>query len=162
MATYLFAWNPKLWPWDELPNDLRRLRRRGHFDTEWSAGRVRNIEVGSRAFFMRLGVPPKGIIGAGHTLTAPQPGLHWLPAKAANGIITQFLTLRLEAMHVLPIITTDDLATPPFSRFRWTIRASGVRIPTTLADALEDLWDQRLAAAAKTQPTSGGSQRRTA
>ena len=125
MATYLFAWNPKLWTWNELPADLRKLKRRGHLDTEWSAGRVRNIEIGSRAFFMRLGVPPKGIIGAGFTLTEPQPALHWLPAKAAAGVITQFVKLRLDSMYVLPLVTADDLAKPPFSRFRWTIRASG-------------------------------------
>jgi 5-methylcytosine-specific restriction protein A len=99
---------------------------------------------------MRLGVPPKGIIGAGYTLTAPKPGPHWLPHKAAAGVITQFLTLRLEAMQVLPLITAEDLAKPPFSRFRWTIRASGVRIPSSLADALENLWDQRRAAAIAT------------
>ena len=149
MATYLFAWNPKLWPWDELPAEQRKLRRRGHLDTQWSAGRVRHIEVGSRAFFMRLGVPPKGIIGAGFTLTEPQPGPHWLPARAAAGVITQFIQLRLDSMYTLPLVTAEDLAKPPFSRFRWTIRASGVRIPSTLADALENLWETRLAAAIK-------------
>ena len=71
MATYLFAWNPSLWNWPELPKDIRQLKRRGHFDTEWNSGRVRNIEIGSRAFLMRVGVPPKGIFGAGYTLTAP-------------------------------------------------------------------------------------------
>ena len=149
MATYLFAWNPKLWPWEELPRDMRKLKRRGHFDTTWSAGRVRNIEVGSRAFFMRLGVPPKGIIGAGFTLTAPLSAPHWLPVKAAAGATSQFVTLRLDSIYSLPLISAEHLAKPPFSRFRWTIRASGVRIPSTLADALETLWEQRLAAAIK-------------
>ena len=146
MATYLFAWNPSLWNWPELPADIRRLRRRGHVDIEWSAGRTRNIEPGSRAFLMRVGVMPKGIFGAGHTLCEPSPILHWRPEKAAAGIMTQHLRLRLEALFPLPPVLYEDLAEPPFARFRWGVRASGVRVPTALADALEDLWERRVRA----------------
>jgi 5-methylcytosine-specific restriction protein A len=149
MATYLFAWNPSLWNWPEMPKDIRQLKRRGHFDTEWNSGRVRNIEVGSRAFLVRVGVPPKGIFGAGHTLTEPVPTPHWRPERRAAGAIQQRLWLRLEALYPLPPVTYDDLAKPPFARFRWGVRSSGVRIPSTLADALEDLWEARTAAAAR-------------
>jgi len=152
MATYLFAWNPALWNWPELPKDIRQLHRRGHFDTEWNSGRVRNIEIGSRAFLVRVGVPPKGLFGSGHTLTAPMPTAHWRPEKAAAGAVQQRLTLRLETLHALPLITYADLGVPPFARFRWGVRSSGVRIPSTLADALEDLWEIREAAAAKAGP----------
>jgi 5-methylcytosine-specific restriction protein A len=141
LATYLFAWNPQLWDWPEMPADRRRLGRRGHLDIEWSAGRVRNIDIGSRAFLVRVGVPPKGIFGSGYTLTTPAPRAHWRPEKAAAGVLTQYLTLRLDRLHALPPITYDDLAVAPFARFRWGIRASGVGVPSTLADALEDLWE---------------------
>jgi hypothetical protein len=149
MATYLFAWNPALWAWPEMPADIRRLRRRGHVDTGWSAGRTRNIEIGSRAFLVRVGVAPKGIFGAGFTLSEPQPAPHWRPEKAAAGATTQYLSLRLEALHPLPYVTYEDLAKAPFRRFRWGVRASGVRVPSTLADPPADLWEARLAAAVK-------------
>lgn len=149
MATYLFAWNPALWNWPEMPKDIRQLKRRGHFDTEWNSGRVRNIEVGSRAFLVRVGVPPKGIFGAGHTLTEPVPTPHWRPERAAAGAVQQRLWLRLEFLRPLPPVTYDDLSVPPFARFRWGVRSSGVRIPSTLADALEDLWEARTATSAK-------------
>ena len=145
MATYLFAWNPSLWNWPDMPKDMRQLNRRGHFDTEWNSGRVRNIEVGSRAFLVRVGVPPKGIFGAGHTLTEPVPTPHWRPERRAAGAIQQRLWLRLESLYPLPPITYDDLGVPPFARFRWGVRSSGVRIPSTLADHLEDLWEARTA-----------------
>jgi 5-methylcytosine-specific restriction enzyme A len=147
MATYLFAWNPALWNWPEMPKDIRQLQRRGHFDTEWNSGRVRNIEVGSRAFLVRVGVPPKGIFGAGYTLTEPVPTPHWRPERAATGAVQQRLWLRLGALHTLPPVTYEDLGKPPFVRFRWGVRSSGVRIPSTLADALEDMWEARTAAA---------------
>ena len=146
MATYLFAWNPVYWDWPELPDEVRRLKRRGHVDIGWASGRTRSIEPGSRAFMVRLGVAPKGIIGSGFTLTAPSPGRHWIDSKVRAGVPALHLKLRLETLSTMPIVTFDDLARPPFSRFRWGVRASGTRVPSTLADALEDLWEKRVAA----------------
>lgn len=145
MATYLFAWNPALWPWPELAADRARLRRRGHVDIEWSSGRARRLEPGSRAFLVRLGVPPKGIFGAGFVLTAPVSGPHWLETKAQAGATTNFVQLRLEVLLDAPLATFEDLAHPPFARFRWAVRQSGTRVPSALADRLEDLWERRLA-----------------
>ena len=144
MATYLFAWNPSLCNWPEMAADRRKLARRGHFDTEWNSGRVRNIEPGSRAFLVRVGVPPKGIFGAGYTLTAPHPEPHWRPDRAAAGAVMQRLILRLDTLLELPAITYDDLALPPFARFRWGVRSSGMHVPSALADALETLWEARV------------------
>ena len=167
MATYLFAWNPAIWNWPELAADLRKLARRGHLDTRWSCGRHRNIEPGSRAFLVRLGVPPKGIFGSGVTLTAPMAGRHWIEEKAAAGIATNYTTLRLDTLFGTPLVSFDELAVPPFRRFRWGVRSSGTYLPETLADAIEDLWEARVAAAAKggtetTQQGAGRAPRETA
>jgi hypothetical protein len=94
MATHLFAFNPKLWNWPSLADDIRTLARRGHFDTEWSCGRFRAIEPGSRAFMIRLGVPPKGIIGAGVVMTAPAEREHWIEAKRERGALARSVVLR--------------------------------------------------------------------
>jgi 5-methylcytosine-specific restriction protein A len=144
VGTYLFAWNPALWNWPELPRDIAKLRRRGYLDTEWSSGRARNVEPGSRAFLVRLGVPPKGIYGAGTVMTAPVERLHWREDKAAQGRTTGYVMLRLDTLLEAPIVSFDDLAKPPFSRYRWAVRQSGTRVPSTLADALETLWERRL------------------
>ena len=149
VATHLFAWNPALWNWPELPEDIRALRKRGYLDTDWSAGRTRNLEPGSRAFLVRLGVPPKGLFGAGTVMTAPVTRRHWRRDKAAAGGTTGYVMLRLDALYDMPIVTFDDLAQPPFAGFRWGIRQSGVRVPGPLAEALDALWESRAAAAAK-------------
>ncbi len=146
MSTYLFAWNPSLtFKWPELAKDVRKVARRGHLDTGWNCGRTRAIEVGSRAFLVRVGVEPKGLFGAGYVLTAPEARLHWRPEKAALGMTTQYLELRLDQLFELPPVTYADLAVPPFGRFRWGVRSSGMRVPTTLADALEVLWEAKTA-----------------
>ena len=144
MPTYLFAWNPKLWPWPELARLRARVKRRGFADLEWSSGRTRQIEPGGRAFMIRLGVPPKGVIGSGVTISAPRAALHWREEKAALGTMTNYLDLRLEHLLETPLISFDDLARPPFSRYRWGIRQSGAYLPESLADALESLWEKRL------------------
>jgi 5-methylcytosine-specific restriction protein A len=162
MSTYLFAWNPALWGWPELPDKIRRLRRRGHVDIDWASGRIRTIEPGSRAFVVRLGVAPKGIIGAGVTLTPPTAGRHWIEAKAAAGIPALYLRLRLELLFDTPVVTFDDLSKPPFSRFRWGVRSSGTRVPSSLAEEVEVLWERRVAAletlrtASRTRGSRGG------
>lgn len=144
MATYLFAWNPALvWKWPELASDVRKVARRGHLDTGWNSGRTRSIEVGSRAFLVRVGVEPKGLFGAGYVLKAPEERIHWRPEKAALGLTTNYLELRLDQLFELPPVTYADLAVPPFSRFRWGVRSSGTRVPMTLADALETLWERK-------------------
>ncbi|HVE48648.1 MAG TPA: hypothetical protein VNG69_03395 [Casimicrobiaceae bacterium] len=143
-STYLFAWNPRLWDWPSLHGDIAKLRRRGHFDTQWSSGRARNVEPGSRAFLVKLGVAPKGIYGAGTVMTAPVERLHWREDKAAQGAVTGYVMLRLDTLLEAPLVTFDDLAKPPFTRYRWAVRQSGTRVPASLADALEALWDERL------------------
>jgi hypothetical protein len=52
-------------------------------------------------------------------------------------------------LREVPPVTFDDLARPPFSRFRWGIRQSGTRLPSSLAEALEELWEARIASTAR-------------
>jgi hypothetical protein len=151
VATYLFAWNPKIWDWPDLPGDRGRLAKQGFIDIRWASGRVRQIELGSRAFMLRLGVPPKGLFGDGYTLTAPTAGVHWRDDKRAQGIPGLFVRIRLNSLYPLPVVTFDELAEPPFSRFRWAVRQSGMRVPSHIADALEVLWERKVAMALKVE-----------
>ena len=160
VATYLFAWNPKLWDWPEIPADMRKLARRGHVDIEWSSGRARNLEPGSRAFLVRLGVEPKGLFGAGTVMTVPVERAHWRKDKAAQGSTTNYVMLRLDSLFELPVVTFDDLARPPFSRYRWAVRQSGTRVPATLADAVEALWEPRRRAAVAPKPAAARKPRK--
>jgi 5-methylcytosine-specific restriction protein A len=159
MSTHLFAFNPKLWNWPTLAGDIRTLRRRGHFDTEWSCGRFRNIEPGSRAFMVRLGVPPKGLIGSGVVMTAPAERDHWVESKRARGTLSRSVMLRFDELFLMPLITFDELEVPPWRRFRWGIRASGTRLPSTLADALEPWWAERVEHANAARPARAPSTR---
>ncbi|HEY8242278.1 MAG: hypothetical protein ACHQJ7_10265 [Vicinamibacteria bacterium] len=160
MATHLFAFNPKLWNWPSLAGDIRTLARRGHFDTEWSCGRFRAIEPGSRAFMVRLGVAPKGLIGSGVVMTAPAERDHWIDSKRAAGALARSVVLRLDQLFEMPLITFDELDVPPWRRFRWGVRASGTRLPSALADALEPWWAERVETASAARAAAPRKARR--
>ena len=69
-----------------MPADIRKLARRGHVDTEWSAGRTRTIEIGSRAFLVRVGVRAQGHLRRRlHADARRERAPHWRPEKAAIG-----------------------------------------------------------------------------
>ena len=102
MTTYVFAWNPRLWGWPALGRNRRTIESRGHVDIEWACGRTRAIEPGSRAFFVRLGVPPKGLIGAGYNngigIAGLAPSAQLLVAK----VVTKSRAIPVEAEAELP------------------------------------------------------------
>jgi hypothetical protein len=160
VASYVYAWNPRLWGWPAQGRERRRIATRGHVDIEWACGRTRAIEQGSRAFFVRLGVPPKGLIGSGYALTEPWEDIHWLAEKAAAGARTHYLKLRLDALFDTPLITLGELVRPPFGRFRWAVRQSGTRMPSSIAEALEPWWEVRVSDA-RQAPVAGSRQRAT-
>ena len=78
-------------------------------------------------------------------MSAPWDDVHWLDEKAQLGVRTNYVKLRLDALFDAPLITLDELARPPFGRFRWAVRQSGVRMPSSIADALEPWWEARVA-----------------
>ena len=69
------------------------------------------------------------------------------------GRTTNYVMRRLDSLFDTPPVLLDDLAKPPFLRYRWTVRQSGTRVPGTLANALEDLWEPRRNAAAPPRRT---------
>lgn len=147
MSTYLFAWNPKRWTWSNLDAQIEQVGLSGHADDRWSSGNTKKISPGSRFFLIRLGVNPKGIIGSGVTLSAPDYGPHWDEDKAAIGGETLYCDIRFDHLSDEILVTWEELQQPPFSAFRWGVQASGIRIPTPVADALETLWQLRTAGA---------------
>ena len=158
MSTYLFAWNPKRWAWDDLYAQIEQVGLAGHTDDRWSSGNTKKLAAGSRFFLIRLGVEPKGIIGSGITLTAPDYGLHWDESKAAKAGETLYCDIRFDYLSEDALVAWDELQQSPFSSFRWGVQASGINIPDQIADTLEQLWQSRIATAPRTTiASSAGS-----
>lgn len=141
--TYLLAWNPKNFAWDDLDKAIRAIQSDGSWSTQWSCGHVKAIEPGSRFFLVRLGAEPRGIVGCGEIASAPKAAPHWDPAKAGQGETTNFIDIRFNALARSPLIRRSELEHPPYAGFKWDTQMSGVRIPDSLAGALETEWAAR-------------------
>jgi len=116
--------------------------------------RTRRYPLGMRTYARNRGRIPRllrspwrsseGLDWLGARIVGALAGPHWLEHKAALGITTHYLRLRLEFLRDEPLITLAELARPPFGRFRWTVRQSGTRMPSSIADALEPWWEARV------------------
>ncbi|MBS0590872.1 MAG: HNH endonuclease [Proteobacteria bacterium] len=143
MSSYLFAWNPNRWPWNDLDAQIEQIGIAGSADDRWSSGNTKQLPAGSRFYLIRLGAEPKGIIGSGITITAPSYGTHWDEAKTLAGEEALYCDIRFDFLSSDVIVTWGELQEPPFSSFRWGIQASGIALPESIGDALERLWQSR-------------------
>ncbi len=109
---------------------MRQIERKGFVIMGWRCMR-RNLPLGSRAFMIRLGVEPRGIVGEGWTATEPVDSPPWL-------------RIRVETLRETPIIPFALLQKPPLKGFHWSIQGSGVQLPPAIAHHLEAVWGSRL------------------
>ncbi len=128
MEAYLFVWNPNHNAPSTLNKATRAIERRGSVKWWWRLIR-KNLPIGSRAFMIRLGAEPKGIVGAGWTRREPIDG----------GVEIEF-----ESLQDMPIIPFSELQRRPLSGFKWSIQGSGIEVPAKIAAYLEAEWKKRL------------------
>lgn len=139
MKTYLFVWNPKRWVWDTLEDEIEEVNETGNCTKNWSCGVNRSIHEGDRAFLIRVGTEPKGIVGSGFVTKEPFPDRHWSgESKQAFYVKIDFETLLNPDKE--SILTLDLLQTDKLSAQNWTPQASGISIKPELVDELEALW----------------------
>lgn len=140
MAAYLVTWNPARWPWRDLETYVRTVREQGFIDDTWNVG-SRQIVPGDRIFLMRLGLAPRGIMGAGTATSAVRLGPHWDETKRGRRL-AGYVELRWEALRdpdqdpILPRAMLKDR----FPGMLWDTQMSGIRIPDGIAADVEDAW----------------------
>jgi 5-methylcytosine-specific restriction protein A len=148
MPAYLLTWNPKESSSPDLA-DLFGIIDRGQVpgSIRWSCGRTRAIPLGSRIFFLRQAVEPKGIVASGWVTRSPFERPHWneeLAAKGKRALYVQFV----------PDAVLDPASDPPFdvrphaddilSGLPMNSQSSGVSISHPAASDLEELWSDHM------------------
>ena len=147
MSTYLLTWNPARWPWNDLDEYIRVIRKNGVYSDRWSCGHSRKIVEGDRVFLIRQGREPRGIVGSGWAASPVFDDQHWDDAKRANGqrawyILVDFdVLLDADQQSILPRawLNKDDL-----SSVHWDTQTSGINIPDEVARRLEVEWKRLL------------------
>ncbi len=142
MATYLFVWNPNRFPLQNFMEEIRAAKVESG-TLRWSCGSRKDISAGDRAYLIRLGIVPKGIVAGGTIKCAPFKAPHWNPEKAAEGEIANYVDIEIEDMQIEPFIPREELQDMD-PGFHWDSQMSGILIqPAALADRLEALWFER-------------------
>lgn len=160
MTTYLLAWNPKRANWDaDIGQMSDTVQNGGMAETRWSCSNSKSIQTGDRIFFIRLGVPPKGIFASGYAIEGSYEDIHGDNDRAEKGESCRFVNVKLD--HLLDpaqddILPRETLKLPPFNLVHWDTQASGIRIADSVATELEKLWAEYAGIAKFTLPDEIG------
>ena len=103
----------------------------------------KQVQVGDRAFLVRVGVPPRGIFGSGYIASEPYLAPHWNnEEKIAHRVKIDFDVL-IDPEHE-PILTLDLLKFKSHAKQVWTPQSSGILIKKEVVGELESIWDKFL------------------
>jgi 5-methylcytosine-specific restriction protein A len=139
MKTFLFAWNPKKWNWTNLETSINEVERTGRTSEKWSVISHKKINPGDRAFLMRLGEEPKGIMGSGFVVSKPFLSPHWDGSgKLVNRVMIDFEVLLNSSSE--PLLDLKTLNQGNLAKVNWTPQSSGIEIDNEFSDELEALW----------------------
>ncbi|HEY4323012.1 MAG TPA: hypothetical protein VGN20_03470 [Mucilaginibacter sp.] len=136
MKAYLFGWNPLKWPWENLDDDISKLKANGKLADNWSVVSHKTIQPGDRAYIVRVGVEPKGIFASGFITSNPYPA-------SRNGRSYYRIEITMDVLlnpTREPILAMDILKTGNLAAQNWTPQASGISIRPQLVDDVEGVW----------------------
>jgi len=139
MKTYLFAWNPKRWKWADLPQAVAEAKEEGGYLSQLTCKSYKSVKEGDRAFLILLGVPPKGIIGAGLVFSQPFRKRHYNSERAEQGDEVYSVSILFDLLDEKPIITEEELRSNDLGNYKnWFPEGSGIAIPEHFANLLEN------------------------
>ncbi|MCP4141370.1 MAG: HNH endonuclease [Chloroflexi bacterium] len=139
MGAFLFIWNPGKWKWHDLDEKINILRNTSSVSDTWSCVSHKKIKEGDRAFLLRLGEEPKGIIGSGYIASYPFLQEHWGGKdKLIYKVVIEFDVL-INATRE-PILDIDILSHGNLARQTWLSQSSGISIKQEVINELEDVW----------------------
>jgi 5-methylcytosine-specific restriction protein A len=140
LNTFLFAWNPKKYPWDDLGKAVKICRKFGKYRDTWSCVSYKHVTPGDRAFLVRVGVAPKGIMGSGYITSEPFLAQHWRDEEKTTWRVTIDFDMLLDP-DTEPILALDSLKFKSKVKQVWTPQSSGILIKKEVVGELERMWD---------------------
>lgn len=141
LNTFLFAWNPERWDWEDLQQSIEHLEKVGYVERRWSCGNSKSVRKGDRVFLIRLGIEPRGIMGSGYAKSSYYVAPHWdgTENKTTNYIDIEFDILinpnenKLFDKESLESIDKNNLQ-------QWFPQQSGISIKEEVQESLESNW----------------------
>jgi hypothetical protein len=141
--TVLLTSNPLLWDWGDAHLDaVDRTASGEQVEDRWSAGsRKTGLRHGDRAFLLRQGEDPRGVIASGRVTGAIYQDDHWDgSARDANYVDVEWdLVLSPE-----DVLLRADLETAIPAQ-EWSPQGSGTLVRGENATMLEQVWAEHVA-----------------
>jgi 5-methylcytosine-specific restriction protein A len=134
-TTYILTWNPSHWQWKDYDSALEKITLGETYEIDWSSGNTKKIRVGDRLFILRQ-YTDRGVIAAGQASSECFQGKSW----DGSGRDINYVRVRIEQLlphnQQLPI---EQLLSE--TSFTWNnMPASGMSLPSSSAETLEQLW----------------------
>lgn len=153
---FLLTHNPEKWDWDEQEflTAVEVTRSGSLYRSSWSMGsRTRDVELGDRAFLVRLGNMGRGIVASG-TIAGPVYFDEHFDGSGRPGtfVLVDWDTI-LEPDDRLELADLD--AALPDQH--WHPQGSGTQIRPGVLPQLEALWAKHLSALGRPSPKLPGS-----
>jgi hypothetical protein len=141
MSTFLLTWNPERWFWDpkDRSKEARQVAAGRQVKDQWSTGnRNSDIHPGvDRAFLLRQGPEPRGIVASGLFTSPPFEDAHW---DGTKGKLANYAKITWDV-----VLEDDDLLPLALLKLKipsvyWEPPGGGVRLVPPADAALERLW----------------------
>ena len=142
MTAILGTWNPALAPWPTRAVVIAATGRGEATASSWSvANRRHGVHPGDRFYLLKVGKPPRGMVGRGTILTQPYAAPHWdgTPGKMTRIVEIEFDSL-VESDQALPVSVLSD----QLPHTNWRPQSSGTTVHPADEAALERLWQLHL------------------
>jgi 5-methylcytosine-specific restriction protein B len=139
---YLFSWHPDKWKWESFASDRLKIHSGESVILSWRCANS-EAKVGDRAYLLRTGVEPQGIIAAGNIVKEPYQDLHYEDTKAADGQEVNFVDIEFTKIvdpTLDPFIPLAELNRITVDNQQWNLPSSGIEIKKRAAGMLEKLW----------------------
>lgn len=120
MASYLFTFNPENRDWgdarlEEWKEYVRKWEESGCYEEGWTCGNTKRILEGDRAFMVKVGKEPRGIIASGFVTQHAK--------EYENGVFVRIIfdVMLDPEQHIFPLRRLHRIS----QAFNWTPQKSG-------------------------------------
>lgn len=138
---YLFAWNSQKKKWPELQENINEAKTSGMVALPWSCASHRSVKLGDRAFLIKLGPGPRGLMGSGYISSLPFEDVNWKGKKIMRVMIN---FERLIDPYQNELLTPEILKENLPGGQLWSTQSSGIAIREQVLPELEPFWDDFL------------------
>jgi 5-methylcytosine-specific restriction protein A len=124
---------------ESLERNIEALKKGNKVILEWTSISTKKVQIGDRAFIIKLGKDPKGIVASGYIVSRPFLAPHWKDkTKLVNRVLIDFdIILNSSSDEILDL---EILKKGTLAEQHWSTESSGISIRSGVQNELEELW----------------------